>query len=685
MRDFFQDDFSEMNQYSSNDTLYAFIDHKNERECLEWLNNDIRDKINRAETRLERIRQLEALYKGINYRANDDRNVRDTLGLGSVKPRDAKMFVNFVNEMVEAKVAQRSRFKPSIVVLPNNDDIKDQTNAQSCKQILDCKAQEIDFDKVFSDGDKIQFLRGESYTFVLWDKVAGGVNSTFKKMEELGIKVPGKKNPMNGDVCIKVMGPGQAFPQIDKSNFSDVDDISYIEWVHVDELRALYPGKKIEPSDESMYWDSSSMTRRSLKNHCMVVNYFHKVTRFMEKGSYVKYVNSGILEKKDLTELYDHGKLPCVFDTDIDLEGELHGRPFVENIARLQAVHNMVMASMARGYAIASAPKWVAPQGSVSINKTTNDYGLMEYKGAVPPQLVTYSGVPKDSWEYSDKIERYIEKGSSVYGISRGEPPKGIKAAVALQFLDEQELQRESRGMAKRQRRILDTYKLVLQTMAQHYTPEDGRIFKMLGQDNSYMVKTFNLEGVSSYDIRMQNTSSLPDSKTGKIAAILDINMATQNDPYFGKEEISSILDMGNDQRFRDKLAVSVKAADTVVQRILNGEVNLQPNEWDDFVVQYPIILRALQERQYKDTELGIANELKEYITSMEYLMIEKSKVSPTFAARLQGMYMFPIFYQVPVAPPMPPEEIGAGMDLSKAKESNTVQMQEAQNQEGMQ
>ena len=161
--------------------------------------------------------------------------------------------------------------------------------------------------------------------------------------------------------------------------------------------------------------------------------------------------------------------------------------------------------------------------------------------------------------------------------------------------------------------------------------------------------------------------------------------MATQNDPYFGKEEISSILDMGNDQRFRDKLAVSVKAADTVVQRILNGEVNLQPNEWDDFVVQYPIILRALQERQYKDTELGIANELKEYITSMEYLMIEKSKVSPTFAARLQGMYMFPIFYQVPVMPPMPPEEVGAGMDLSKAKESNTVQMQEAQNQEGMQ
>lgn len=693
IKDFFSDNFSDVDAYSTNDNLYPFIDHKNDKECLEWLNKDINDKVERSHSRLERIRQLVSLYKGINYRSTSDKNVRDTIG--SSKAKDAKIFVNFVNEMVEAKTAQRSRFKPSIVILPNNDEIKDTNNAQTAKQLLDCKSQEMDFEKTFSDGDKIQFLRGESYTWILWDKVAGGINPIFKKFKDQGLKIPGKTDPMNGDFVVELTGPERSFLQIDRNSFDKCNDISRIEWIHIDELKALHPNKEkdITADEESMYYDSSDMTKKHLKNHCMVVHYYHKVTRFMPNGAYVKYIRSCILEKEDLTVNYKHGKLPVIFDTDIDLDGELHGRPFVDNIARLQSLHNMVMASMAKSFAISANPKWVYPDGTVSINKLTNEYGSLSYKGTVAPQLVSFSGINKDSYALSDKTEKHIQQQSSVYGISRGEPPKGIKAAVALQFLDEQELQRESRGMGKRQRRILDVYKMCLQLMSQHYTKEDGRIFKMLGADNSYLIKTFNLEGVSNYDIRMQNSSSLPDSKTGKIAAILDINQATAADPYFGKEEISNILDMGNDQRFKDKFAVSVKAANTVIQKIMDGVTGLDPNEWDDFIVQYPIFLRALQEREYKDEEKTIADELVVYITSMEYLMMEKIMVSPQFKARVDMFYMFPTFYKVPpTQPPIPgqpgstpagPTIIGqpqepnpsAPMDLKQMQKTNSQDM----------
>jgi hypothetical protein len=37
------------------------------------------------------------------------------------------------------------------------------------------------------------------------------------------------------------------------------------------------------------------------------------------------------------------------------------------------------------------------------------------------------------------KLENYIGKMSGVYGVSRGEPPVGVTASVAMQFLDEQE------------------------------------------------------------------------------------------------------------------------------------------------------------------------------------------------------------------------------------------------------
>ncbi len=668
IRDMFEDSFSDdLSAVTSNDTTYPFIDHKNEAVCLDWLNKDIRDKVERSRKRLQRVRELKSLFKGINYRSANDTAARaNVLRAANIKPKDAKIFVNFINEMVEAKTSQRARFKPAIAILPNNDEIKDINNAQSAKQALDCKAQEKDFEKVFSDGDKIQFLGGDSYTFVLWDPTLGG---------PMPVKAKGKESAMRGDFKVFPTGSGRAFPQLDKDEWENVNDISYIEWVHIDELKTLHPDKadKIKVSDDQWYWDGERLDK---KNHAMVIHYFYRVDRFLEKGAYVKYITSCVLEKEDLTVKYRHGKLPVVFDTDIDLDGELHGRPFTDNLTRLQALHNMAMASIAKGFAISANPKWVAPQGSVAINKLTNEYGLMEFKGATPPQLVTYNGVNPAAWDILDRSENAIQKQASVYGISRGEPPSGVKAAIALQFLDEQELQRESRGMAKRQRRILDVYRLCLLTMAQHYTAEDGRIYRMLGSDNSYLIKTFNLEGVENYELRMQNSSALPDSKSGRIATISEINMATADDPFFGREEISSMLMMGNDSRFRDKLAISVKAADTVVQRILNKEVGLEPNEWDDFIVQYPIVLRALQERQYKDTEKMIADELVSYITQMEYLMTLKAQSSPGFAARLQTFYMFPVFMTVPAPIPpdpmlAPPQEPDQKQDFSKMAEAN--------------
>lgn len=693
VRDFFEDYFSDMESDVTNDTTFPFIEYKNDKEALKWLNQDIQDKTNRQKSRLQRIRQIEAYFKGVNYRSPSDRNGKDNiLGTNNNKPRDAKIFVNFVNEMVEAKVAQRSRFKPSITILPGTDEIPDKNNAHTCKQILDCKAQELDFEKLFSDGDKVNFLRGESYTWVLWDKLAGGLVEEFKDLKDQGIKVPGKTDPMKGDLKVFVLGPDRCFPQVNKLMWEEVEDISLISWVHQDELKALYPSmkEKIFPSDISpYYWDATDMTRKRMKNYCMVIEYFHKGTRFLPEGRYVKYIQSAILENEPLSKCYSHLKLPVVFDTDIDIDGELHGRPFTDNITRLQALHNMTMASIAKGMAISANPKWVAPAGAIAINKVTNEYGLMEYKGPTEPKLVTYNGVPPQAFEISDRVEKHIEKQSSVYGISRGEPPKGIKAAVALQFLDEQELQRESRGMAKRQRRIIDTYRLCLYTMSQYYTPEDGRIFHMLGSDNSYLIKSFNLKGIKNYDVRIQNSSSLPDSKTGKIAAILDINQATQNDPYFGREEISTMLEMGNDQRFKDKLAISVKAADTIIQQIMMGVTGKNPQEWDDFVVQYPIFLRAIQERDYKDTEQAIVDELKAYITTMEYMMYTKAQSSPLFAQKIQQFYMFPVFFKVPIIQPMPPEQgpgnPGAPMNLSNMQKDNAKELAIQEKGEGKQ
>ena len=178
--------------------------------------------------------------------------------------------------------------------------------------------------------------------------------------------------------------------------------------------------------------DWTDQESRGMNRHCMVVEFYHKPTKFMPNGAYVKYIPGCILEINTEKYPYDHKKLPVIFDTDIDVDGEITGRPFTANIERLQRLHDMVTASMAKGYAIASSPKLVYPKGAIDPNQFTNGYAAIEYAGPVAPQLVTYNGIPNASLDFRAVLEKDIEKQSSVYGISRGEPPKGIKVATSF-------------------------------------------------------------------------------------------------------------------------------------------------------------------------------------------------------------------------------------------------------------
>lgn len=669
--------------YEEHENKHQFftVANKSIDEKLQWLVSDIKVKFNAASSRIEMYRKYEALFKGIHYKSMDyRRNENDDSYSGTKQPR---MAVNFCQEMVEAKVAQRSRFKPAIAVIPSNDELPDINNAKTVKMLLDNRAQEIDIEKIFADGDRMNFLRGESFTFVTWDKDAGHVHPKYAEIEKMGQRVPvldEMGNPtgdyhehaiMVGDVKVEVLGPERVFPEQNKTKWDEVNNVTVMDWCHIDDLKAEYPefAELIKEDEDYMFYDSSDYGIKKRKNHIAVYTFYHKKTKTLPNGAQIKFIKSAILEDGPLP--YKHGKIPCVFDTDIDVPDELHGRPFLTNIAQLQNLHNMCMASIARNLAVSSMPKWVMPKGAVHRDKLNNEYGIIEFSGPVAPQMVTYSGLNKDLYEMPDKIERYIEKGSSVYGISRGEPPKGIKAAVALQFLDEQETQRESRGMAKRQRRILDTYKMMISIMGEYYKPEDGRMIRILGADNSYLMQSFKEADFScAYDVRLLNSTSLPDSKAGKISAILDLNTATQSDPMFGKEEIVQMLDLANDERFKDKASVAVKAAETVVWNILNRLPVAEPQEWDDFIVMYPIILKALQERTYKTTEMDIVNNLKAHILTMEGLMYNKALKSPVFAVQLQRFYMFPVLFQAPMNPAVPQPMPQPGVNTQAVSQS---------------
>jgi hypothetical protein len=209
-----------------------------------------------------------------------------------------------------------------------------------------------------------------------------------------------------------------------------------------------------------------------------------------------------------------------------------------------------------------------------------------------------------------------------------------------------------------RKQRILDIYKKMILRMAQYYKPDDGRMSRLLGQNNSYLMKSFSEFDFSLiYDLRLENKSALSDSPAGRMAEIVDLNTANQQDPLFGKKEMVKLLGLNLVEAFQDEVTYSVDTAKQCLDMILNGEEAPAPEGTDGLLEFYGVFSRFVESPEYK---FVISPETKqiimEYIMGIEMLCYEKSVKNPKFAGELSLFAKYPmVFTPPPVAAPMNP------------------------------
>lgn len=330
--------------------------------------------------------------------------------------------------------------------------------------------------------------------------------------DEEGNTIKIKEDVHVGDVCYRVMDPACFYPE-KKDYWQDVEHVTEVEYINIETLKAMYPEKELKISNRSAArFDPEGMQEVKLQDDIAVMTLWHRPTRLMKDGAKIVYTEDQILEVT--TFPYKHGKLPFIKLGDIDVPGELFSRSFIHVIKQAQRHFNNLASSVARNHGLASAPKWIMPKGACKVQSLNNDITVVEYAGPVPPQLVQTNPTGSEIFGYMDKLETYIQKLSAVHGVSRGAPPAGIKAGVALQFLDEQESERESNGVAKRHWVIKETARMTLSLMGQYYKDTDGRLIKVLGKDNGYEIESFKMADFSTgYDVRIQNASACPKER----------------------------------------------------------------------------------------------------------------------------------------------------------------------------
>lgn len=631
------------------------ISESDDKELLKWLNGEIDFLRDDSDERVDQIKKAIANYKGIQYETQTAKshNAKDVSQEN--KSKVDKIVVNHLYDLTESHVSRAVKYKPGIEVSPANpEEFSDVVGAKMKKSLIDYIWYETKFrEELFPLVVRDSKVCGEDYLFITWDPQAGGVLPGYDKMKrggkssvtlEDGSTVSLDKPVMRGDVKYTRVSAADVFLQ-KKRNYEEVEYLFWREYVNVDDLKADYPklSAEIKPEKDEQTYDYETLSIKKAMNECVVYNFYHKKTGRLSEGKRIRFIKGLILENEVLG--LDHGKLPAVRLSDIDIPNERHGVSFFRNVRPLTNIYNNITNMINRNQILCAHPKWVMPAGACKLEQLGNDITIVQFKGPVAPQLVSMSPTPKESFEFRQQIKEEFQILSGVHGVSRGEPPPGVTAGVAIQFLNEQENERANVFMLKVNAFIAEVADLTIQTAAQFYKDSDERMISVVGKNSAWMAKRFEakwLEG--DYDVRVANSSALPESKAQRVQNVLDLSERFPG--IFSNEQVIEMLDLGQSEKMIDAATMSVRAAEAENEDFTAGEEVAPPAEYESHINHWRVHSRLFQNPNFKTLPPELQERAKDHMIATEMMMFDLSKKNPLFRSRVANeLELFPMFY----------------------------------------
>lgn len=585
-----------------------------------------------------------------------------------------KIVVNHIYDFVEQKVARISRYKPNVVFSPKDDEFQDKVSCKLLKHYWDHVKKITDFQTTVRKAKRLSLIAGFCPVFIGWNKKAGGIHKGYDLLKKRGVKsldVNGKKfdlsKPMMvGEVEIKVLDPRKVYYQKTVNQFLDPNYVFIYELRHVDELKKEHPevaDKIKQDADITLYYGEK---KNEMVNHALVMTMYHKRTEFMPEGYMATFVRGGLLEEGPLPYT-KFDELPIVMLSDICSYDEQYPFSFIRNTKVLNAQINNLTTIGVRNLKLVGNPKWFVPAGSIKLESLNNDISIVQYAGNNPPQLAQANPTPPELYMFRKELKEDMQVVGNVPGVDRGEPPPGIKAGVALKFLNEQANERENDSIANFNSFILQCADRVIKVAAQYYDPSDDRTIKILGSNDEWMVKKIDPEVLATpYDVTMQNASYLYESKAQVTQDVLDLNQAFPG--IMPREQVLDIMDYGQSDKFMDVATAAVKSAEAENDQCIYEGIISDPTEFEQQIQHWTMHTAAMQQYSFNHGKVPEANKtkLKKHVLAHEYLMWRIAEKNPNYMQQIMSLPQFPMFWTppppVPMAPPPPtPDEVQAG------------------------
>lgn len=638
-------------------------DKDNEKEILSWLNGELNYLKEESRERLRKIKRNLALYRGIQYEAQDVRQDRREEGVNRSRSIP-KIVVNHLYDLTQNRVSRLVKYKPAVAVMPTNDEFEDKVSAKLTEALLQHIWYLQKFEGLMTpEIAKIGNICGECFLWVNWGPNLGDYhpdakpdkNGEFKKvpllgedgkpeLDSLGNKIMIEKPIRVGDVDYEITMPWDVYLE-KKARISDAQYCFRRKVMKVEEARMMYPDAADKIKDQADYeeFDFNTLEVKKLVNEVVIWEFWHRRTTGLPNGRLVAFTKDDIILNTDFP--FSHTEHPFERFTDIEIPGQLHALSFFETVKALTSTYNNLTNMIQRNQFLTAHPKWMAPAGSVNIKHLGNDITIVQYKGQVPPQLVQMNPTPAEVFTFRQQLKEEFQQIAGVFGVSRGEPPPGIKAGVALQFLSEQESERFNELILKWNEFIRNVAQKTIAVAGDYYDSSDKRMIRILGKDNSWQTRFFDSANLSkNYDVRVQNSSALPQSKAARMQTLMDLSEKFPD--MFTSEQLLDMLDMAQSEKFINAATQAVKSAEAENEQILAGEKTAGVQEYEDHLTHWRIHSRKLQSYSFKEmTPKKIQTVLMDHILVHEMYLYKKAKSNPKLAEQLANESLFPIFF----------------------------------------
>lgn len=619
-------------------------------EKLEWLKQVKDALLYQSQSRTQKQRMHLTWYRGINVNKQDRQREYDSTRRFN---RINKFIVNHLYDLTETKVSQMTRIKPAVEVIPATDEWEDRSAAKVVNMLVKHLWTINNVDYLLQQIQRHTRIFGESFAFVTWNPSKGDKHPAWTEAMNNGLsevqigdtilKIDKNQPIMTGDIEYELEVPWRVLLQR-KAYFNQVEYCFRIKVVPVEDLKKDYPKKAdmIKDADELSIFDIESLTNRLVENHTVVFEFFHKKTKYLPEGAHVLFTNECILHEGKYP--YSHGELPLVRLTDLDVPEILNGISRYETIGPIQKMYNNISTLIAKNIYLTAHAKWMMPRGACKIDQLGNENTIVQYQGPVPPTLAQVQSNPPEVYTFRNQLKEDMQTIYGSHGISRGEVPKGITAASALQFLNELENDRATTDIAKHSFLIKELAKKTIATAGDYYDVDDGRMVRIVGANNKFLIRHFDAANLSkNYDVMVDNSTGLPESKAARIQRVMDT--LQRNPTLFSPERWEELLELGNIERMTSLATEATKSADSENEDILAGLDVGMPEEWEDHIEHWRAHVAAMQSRAFKEESPNeVMTNLKDHVKLTELLMIEKAGSNPLFQARLAELKLFPIF-----------------------------------------